>query len=208
VESSKLERMDDEHLEAKEEAVDDDVEDEGPFDVTLEMTPGERLGALLDVLDMKTLRVVEVRRTGRLRLYNARAEEHQRVLPGYFIVGVNGIDGGAAEMVEEMRRSRVWKLQVARSHEFTVPLEKTGPLRVDLQFEQDSDCIVVRKIGDIGVLKEYNDSADVEHRVRPGDRILGVNDNAGPAKTLLETLRSSTDLNLKIARPLLKPVQP
>jgi len=192
----------------EEEVADGGTDEEGgdgPFSITLEMTPGERLGALLDILDMKTLRVVELRREGRLRVHNARAKgRHLRVLPGYFIVEVNGVSGSAQRMVDEMRRSKIWKLQVARNHEFVVKIEKSGPLRMDLQFEKDSDCIVIRKIGDIGVVKEYNDSTtDREQQLRPGDRILDVNDTAGPASALLETIKNSTDLNLKIGRPLI-----
>lgn len=190
-------------LEEEEEA------EESPFDVTLEMTPGERLGALLDILDMKTLRVVELRREGRLRIHNLRAKANKKVKPGYFIVGVNGISGSAQTMVDEMRRSRTWKLQVARNHDFMVTLEKAGPLRLDLQFEKDSDCIVIRKVGEIGVVKEYNESmsSDAEKQIKPGDRILDVNGTAGPAKVLLETIRNSTELNLKIGRALTKPAQ-
>lgn len=177
--------------------------DDGTFNVTLEMTPGERLGALLDVLDMKTLRIVEVRPDGRLRRHNMTAPEKKQVKPGYFIICVNGKSGKVEEMVKELRRSRTWRLRVARKQEFTVSIEKTGNLCLDLQFEPESDCIVIRRIGD-GVVKAYNqtvpeDSAD--HQIKAGDRILGVNDTQAPAKTLLETIRGNRDLTMKIGRP-------
>jgi len=192
----------------EEESVEEEEEEEevgaGPFEVTLDMIPGERLGALLDVLDLKTLRVVEVRRQGRLRTYNATAKQHKKVLPGYFIVEVNGVSGKAEDMVDAMRRTRIWRMKVARSQEFTVTVEKTDHLCLDLQFEKDSDCMVIRKIGDVGVVKKYNDSLpEGEPRVKPGDRIVDVNAAAGPAKTLLETIRGNTDLTMKIARPLM-----
>jgi len=187
-------------------AQDSDDEDagDGPFSVTLRMNPGERLGALLDVLDMKTLRVVQVRQTGRIRTHNLQAAENRKVLPGYFIVSVNGKNGGAEALVAEMRRSRTWHMKVARKQEFTIKLEKTGPLCLDLQFEKDSDCMVIRKIGD-GVVKEHNQTlaADSEQRVRVYDRILSVNGQGGPAKAMVQTIRSQTQLTLHISRPLL-----
>jgi len=190
-----------EALKSEEESDEEDA-GEGPFNVTLDMIPGERLGALLDVLDMKTLRVSELRRQGRLRTYNATAKEHKKVLPGHFIVEVNGVGGKAEAMVDEMRRTKVWRMKVARTQEFTVSFEKTGSLCLDLQFEKDSDCIVVRKVGDVGVVKAYNDSlTPSKPRVKAGDRIVHVNDAAGPAKTLLESIRGNTDLTMKIARP-------
>jgi len=198
-------------VEAAEEAADEEEEDEdetqpprpGPFDLTLEMVPGERLGALLDVLDLKTLRVKELRSEGRLRTYNARAQAHRQVLPGDFIVAVNGTSGGAEQMVEEMRRSRTWQLRVARKEEFIVELEKTGHLCLDLQFEKESDCIVIRKIGDVGSVKKYNEGlADGEPQVRVGDRIMAVNEVASRAADMIEVIQGeATQLQLTISRP-------
>jgi len=192
---------------AKAEESDEEDAADGTFNVTLHMTPGERLGALLDILDMKTLRVAEVRLEGRLRIHNLRATDNRKVLAGYHIVGVNGKSGKAEAMVDEMRRSRTWRLKVARKHEFTVTLEKTGHLCLDLQFEKESDCIVIRKVGE-GVVHAYNERAeDADQKVRNGDRIVNVNGVAGPAKTMLQTIKENTDLTFKIARPALKPEQ-
>jgi len=191
------------------EEVESEEEDEnGLFDVTLEMTPGERLGALLDVLDLKTLRIVMIREQGRLRNHNERAKDHKKVLPGYFIMSVNGKSGKAEKMVEEMRRTRTWRLKIARSFDFNYSFQKTRHLCLDLQFEKDSDCIVVRKIGDAGVVKAQNEkAADALQRVRVGDRIIDVNDTGGPAKRMLQRIKDNDDLTLKITRPLLKSQQ-
>jgi len=179
--------------------------EDAPFDVTLEMHPGEKLGALLDVLDMKTLRVVSVKRNGHLQRYNNRVEPNKQVLAGYYIVSVNGKSGKVDDMVEELRHSRTWKLRIARKLQFTINVEKSKPLALDLQFEPESDCILVRKVGESGLMSEYNQRApDGDKQVLAGDRIIDVNQATGPAKTLLETLRSNRDLSLTIARPLLK----
>jgi len=189
--------------EAAEADEDEEEPSKGPFDLTLEMVPGERLGALLDVLDLKTLRVKELRREGRLRTYNARAKEHRKVLAGSFVVAVNGTSGNAEEMIEEMRRSRIWKLRVAHKEDFTVELENTGHLCLDLQFEKESDCIVIRKIGDVGLVKKYNDGlADGEPQVKVGDRIISVNEVERQAADMIEVIQGdATELKLRISRP-------
>jgi len=178
-----------------------------PFNVILEMTPGERLGAMLDVLDMKTLRVVQVRAQGRLSAHNLRATVDKQVQAGQYIVSVNGKSGKSEELVEEMRRSRTWRLRFAQKKEITVSIEKSGPLCLDLQFEKESDCIVIRKIGD-GVVKEFNQRVeDEEQQVKVGDRITDVNGAGGTAREMLRAIRENTTLDLTIARPLLKPEQ-
>jgi len=179
---------------------------DAPFDVTLEMHAGEKLGALLDVLDMTTLRVVSVKRNGHLQRYNNRVTDpNKQVLPGYYIVCVNGKSGKVDDMVEELRHSRTWQLRIARKLQFTINVEKSKPLALDLQFEPESDCILVRKVGECGLMSEYNQRMpDGGKQMLAGDRIIDVNQAAGPAKTLLETLRGNRDLSLTISRPLLK----
>merc|ERR1712083_1118241 len=99
------------------------------------------------------------------------------------------------------------RLRVARELKFSVTLQKSGPLCLDLQFEPESDNILIRKIGE-GVVKAYNQRApNDEQQIRVGDRILGVNHEQGKARTLLETIRGSTELTMKIGRPMLKSEQ-
>jgi hypothetical protein len=174
---------------------------DGPFDVRLDMRVGERLGALLDILDLKTLRVVHVREEGRLKKYNDDAPAHKRVHPGFFIVQVNGKSGDVETMVDELQRTRVWKLKVARIYHFSVTLQKTGPLCLDLHFEPEGNCVVIRRIGD-GVAKEHNNNVpEGGEQIQVGDRIYSVNGEVAPASQLLAKIRSSETVTLQLGRP-------
>lgn len=184
---------------AEETGVEED--EEGPFTVNFEIMWGEKLGAVFDVLDLKTLRVLNVTDDGRIKRYNNFAPRHKRILPGYYIIEVNGKSGNGPDMVKELRRSRNCRLRVARKQEFSVTLEKSGPLCLDLQFGPQKDCLVIRRIGE-GAVKAYNQEAgDEEPQIKVGDRILGVNSAQAPARTLLQSIRNNTELNMKLERP-------
>lgn len=206
--SASSERLDASEVEAdlprvaEEPAEEEEQEDEeGPFVVNLDMMWGERLGAVFDVLDMKTLRVLNILEEGRLKRYNDSAPRHKRILPGYFIVDVNGKNGRAEDMVKELRRSRIVRLRIARRQEFSVTLEKSGPLCLDLQYGPEKDCLVIRRIGE-GVVRTYNQEASSEEpHIKVGDRILGVNSAQAPARTLLESIRNNRELTMKFERP-------
>jgi len=176
----------------------------GTFDVRLDMRVGERLGALLDILDLKTLRVVHVREEGRLKKHNDDAPEHKRVHPGFFIVSVNGKSGDVEVMVDELQRTRIWKLKVARIYTFSVTLPKRGPLCLDLHFEPEGNCVVIRRIGD-GAVKEYNNNLpEGAELIKVGDRIYAVNNEVSTASQLLAKIRASgEEVALQLGRPAL-----
>lgn len=174
----------------------------GTFDIRLEMRVGERLGALLDILDLKTLRVVHIREEGRLRKHNNENPARKQVHEGCFIVSVNGKSGDVEVMVDELQRTRIWRMTVARLYKYSAALRKTGPLCLDLHFEPEGNCVVIRRIGE-GMVKAYNeDLPEGAEAIKVGDRIYSVNGQSLTATQMLNEIRDARDeLSLELGRP-------
>jgi len=174
----------------------------GTFDIRLDMRVGERLGALLDILDLKTLRVVHIRQEGRLRKHNNESAARKQVHEGFFIVAVNGKSGDVEVMVDELQRTRIWRMTVARLYKYSATIRKTGPLCLDLHFEPEGECVVIRRIGD-GVVKAYNQNLpEGAEEIKVGDRIYSVNGRVHTATQMLNAIREARDgLCLELGRP-------
>lgn len=178
------------------------------FTVTLEKSEKHKsVGLSIDRLDTRLLQVVNVPSDGLISAYNATASADRRILPGFFILSVNSTGGDVQSMITELRFSPRLTLEIAPKLEFDVTLKKGGtPLLVDLSYQPDSACLLVKKVGD-GLLKAYNEAmADRSKRVRQGDRIMEVNGlraegDLGASK-LVEMLKASDEVTLKVTRPM------
>jgi len=88
------------------------------FDVDIQKQPGTRLGMEAVFVSSPNgfgLVVERVNVGGALEAWNRRSREPQRVKPGDFIVGVNGIEGDISSLAEELRSGRAVKMTVQRS---------------------------------------------------------------------------------------------
>lgn len=172
----------------------------GPeFTVTMQKTEGSVLGLDVDLLDGETLHVSSIK-AGMLDNHNKTAPDDCKVLPGVFIIGVNGVQGNAQLMVTRLKEDRTITLTLRRPSEFSiVATKKGGTLGMDLNYAPTGISLLVLKVND-GPVAEWN-KANPDMQVKKFDRISAVNGVAGTSKELYEKMKSSDVLHLVISRP-------
>lgn len=122
-----------------------------------------------------------------------------------FITEING-QTAAEEMVKEARTAQKLALKVHRPRTFIAKLTKSvgklGSSLMPCQTGADSTAyfLEVTRIQE-GALDDYNKSAAAELQVMPQDHILSVNGQSGDCNKMIEKLRDSTHLELKVLRP-------
>lgn len=153
--------------------------------------------------DRKCFEILEVDDTGKTAAaeYNARAEPMWKLLPGRFIMSVNGICDADAMESEQMSGLRA-KLQICQAMEFNVQVVKncSSKLGVDVHIDRRGSSIIIWGLDD-GLIKSWN-ARRPELQVEVLDRIVAVNGKRMRSEPLLQMLKDATgETQLVIARP-------
>lgn len=182
----------------------------GAWSIVVEKTDSlPDLGLTLDTLHGKLLQVNNVN-DGAVKRYNMSAPQDMQIKPGAFIQAVNGKHQNIQVMLLQFRGEKILKLTFAPKEEFEVHFSKKNGknLALDLHFLPENRSLIITRIGD-GLVQEHNERMQAEGEpnrvIRRYDRIFEVNGTTGKASQLMDLLRSSDEVTLKMGRPILSP---
>merc|ERR1711920_283004 len=86
--------------------------------------------------------------------------------------------------------------------QFKIQIEKEAKAAVGLDVD-DSDGRYIYVVGvKAGPFKTYNEGADANNQLRPGDFLVQVNDKQGNAEEMLEELKSNEKLDIVAKHPM------
>jgi len=165
------------------------------FNVKIENDPKDKKkvkmqGLECDDADGKTLYVTKVNQ-GPFANYNKSADVNSQLRLGDFIMSVNGKEGDAKAMMEELKTKTDFEVKAVRAEEIIVAIDKKDakmPLGIELPKKPMGNALLIAKLGD-GPFKEWNDTHGGEHqKVYEGDRIMSVGGASGQATTLQKKL--------------------
>lgn len=166
------------------------------FEAVLEKG-SEAIGVNFDLCDGITMYVSRLRddSDSPAQRYNQKAPAEKRLLPGDYILEVNGVSGSSMKLAEEAKRSPKLTLKVRRSVLATHTVDRQDKaLGIDILFARNSAVLCIGQVLD-GMIKESG--ADVKH----GDRIVAVNgQGAGSCQDLMEEMKKAAKLELTISR--------
>jgi len=164
----------------------------------------EQLGLELDFSDGETAYVVGVQ-FGAMHLYNQTAKAQDRVRIGDFVISVNGTRGSGDGLLEKIKTSSRLDMVVHRPVEFSVAVD-LGDRPLGLELMVGAACLLVGKVLD-GATQDWNE-ANPDQQVRSKDRIIAVGNERASGEELLERLRATKRLGLRLARPCEANVDP
>jgi hypothetical protein len=173
----------------------------GWFEVALQKQQDtDKCGLHLDMLHEKAYQVIMVA-DGLVKAYNDTASDDKKILPGFFLMGINGQAG--KRMLDELQSQKQLTLTISPSAKFTVQIERpaTGPLGLNLSYEDKCNSLLFIGCTTGSPVDVYNKTAPDEKKMVEGDRIVEINGVKGPSQ-MLETLKSATAITLQVERPL------
>jgi len=160
-------------------------------------------GLNFDFSDKKVMEIVTVDCEGSpAAAYNEEAEMARMLLPGRFILSVNGVAGNTHQMQCVWLTSTTVRCQVCTPKKFAVQFDLSdgSKLGVDLSRCKKGMAFLVMDIPN-GAVKEWN-RANPELEVRRLDRIIAVNGRSGGADMMQELISSDCrQLELVFSRP-------
>lgn len=172
------------------------------FVVQLQNPHFKALGVELDTQAISLVYVNDVK-DGVVQAYNRTAKPESRLRPGQFIVKVNGVEGLASDMVDEMNRLANLRLLVRQPFTMCVAIDKKSQkgLLAGVDFVKKSAvcCLLINQLGE-GPIEEWN-TENPDREVRVGDRIIAVNGQKGKAADLLKKLKALNRCLITIVRP-------
>mmetsp|Transcript_18654 Transcript_18654/g.46851 ORF Transcript_18654/g.46851 Transcript_18654/m.46851 type:complete len:300 (+) Transcript_18654:56-955(+) len=165
---------------------------------------GEPLGIYLDKSDSRLLHVWGLKLSDSpVALHNGQAAEGERLQVGDYIVQVNDVRGDSRAMMQMMNAGYKVQLIVRRSHKFVVDIDKKGrKLGLEVKYGVEGRSVVVQAVLP-GPVREWSD-AQPALAVRPGDRIISVNNIMGQdhgPQGILEGLGAKSQLKITLTRP-------
>lgn len=125
-----------------------------------------------------------------------------KVMPGDYIVAVNGISRDALEMVRLLRDEARVEVKIQKPKSWVVTLRKAvekTPLGMRLGYGPASKSLVVLDLAD-GLVQRWN-SDHPGSEVRLHDRVVTVNGRLGAPADMLHAVRESRELVLQFSRP-------
>lgn len=159
------------------------------FPVSLNRTPGTKLGLELDILGKTHAQVCEVA-PGCIKTYN-QSSPAEEVKAGDFIVEVNGVRGDAKSFLKILKEEKNLNLVFRRGNEYTVSIETNSrPHGLILQHAPRSISLVISDIKD-GPVTEWNEG-NPDRALSICDRIVAFNGNRAPPAELLNEVQDST----------------
>mmetsp|Transcript_56289 Transcript_56289/g.134155 ORF Transcript_56289/g.134155 Transcript_56289/m.134155 type:complete len:284 (-) Transcript_56289:410-1261(-) len=173
--------------------------------VSMERRRGEKLGMRVDpTLGGSVLVIANIAEDGQIFEWNdAHMAEHFRC--GDLILEVNGVSGDADAMQHVLRTSGpILDMRVSRYHDFPVHIDLTAvEADCSVGIVVDSHFVVQRlKLGAPAATQIQ--SLPLELQLRPGDRIVAVNNRRDPSamKKLLKASKSTAPhVELQVQRP-------
>jgi len=152
-------------------------------------------GWQLDYMDGQALFVSDVLVSSDtpVQVYNESAPEGRQIRRGDYVIEVNGRTSMQA-MSQALTSQKCLKVKVIRPSVVELTLRKGAlELGLDLRYSEGAPWLLVEAVGE-GCVREAK--ADV----RPRDRILAVNGQAGCTQKLLSALKASDPVTLLISR--------
>lgn len=171
------------------------------FHITIENPTSKPLGMDLDTQDEHTVYVENVRPLGLVDLYNSNSKPTERLLAGHFITQVNGVQGRASELMEEINKRSVLRLVVRRPFVFCVAVDKKDKKReTGMNFNRRSyaGSLIINQMWQ-GPVMEWN-RRHPEKEVHLGDRIVAVNGVKGRASDMAKAMKSLDRFIMTIVR--------
>jgi len=161
-------------------------------------------GLEVDDADGKTLYVTKVN-PGPFKDHNAKADINAQLRLGDFIMSINGKEGDAKAMMEELKTKTDLEVKAVRAEEITVAVDKKDvktAMGLDFPKKPMGNALLIVKVGD-GPFKEWNDTHAGEHqKVCDGDRIMSVGGANGKATDLQKKMTTAkTSFQAIIVRP-------
>lgn len=176
------------------------------FVVQLQNPQFKALGVDLDTQANSLVYVNDVK-DGVVQVYNRTAKPESRLGPGHFIIKVNGVEGLASDMVDEMNRLASLRLLVRKPFTMCVAIDKKSHkgLLAGVDFVKRSavGCLLINQLSE-GPIEEWN-IVNPGREVRVGDRIIAVNGQKGKAADLLKKLKALNRCLITIVRPRTDP---
>lgn len=165
-------------------------------------------GCKFDKNDQRSLEIISVssREDTAVSVYNASAEPHLQMLPGRFVMSVNGVGGVTKEMEKQWTQSTTVTCEVCVPMEFEIELQKeeSSKLGIDVDCCQVGRTIILVGLNE-GLVTSWN-AVHPELRVQLLDRITEVNGQRTQADLLLQLLKEARGkVKLVIGRPAWRP---
>jgi hypothetical protein len=167
------------------------------FTVQVTRPSGRAIGVELDFVEGDCVVIAEFT-PGTFKDWNeanpsSAVQEHDRILQ------VNGVRL-VRELVGKLKEDSTWKLSIQRPMSFTVVVRKGGAtsLGLELRHAANGKSLLITKLSE-GPLSVWN-AANPDLKVKPGDRIVGLNGVQGRADKLLEYSKTASTLTMKIIR--------
>mmetsp|Transcript_19572 Transcript_19572/g.58684 ORF Transcript_19572/g.58684 Transcript_19572/m.58684 type:complete len:215 (+) Transcript_19572:82-726(+) len=159
------------------------------------------LGLHLDLSDNVMVHICGVRQgVSPVVEYNGKASQDLQILPGDYIISVNGVNNDSKRMVEELAKERSLDLEVRHPVTSTVTINRQGgAMGLDLNYAKMGKSLVIDGIAE-GAVMTWN-KQNPAAMVKKGDRIVAVNGVSGSPSELLENITQSSTVELTMSRP-------
>mmetsp|Transcript_30283 Transcript_30283/g.54936 ORF Transcript_30283/g.54936 Transcript_30283/m.54936 type:complete len:209 (-) Transcript_30283:62-688(-) len=165
----------------------------------VELNLNGQLGLELDLTDGENGPMITAIMDGSVKEFNET--KSRLALKVYDRIGkVNGVTGKTIDLHKALSASPSEgsvQLSLQRPQERTVVLHKTGELGINLHYKKNSAGIVIKDIIDGGLVDKWNRDHP-EAVVTTGDRIVSFNGEAMKGADLVNKLKVSSILTLKV----------
>jgi len=144
--------------------------------------------------------LVSAIKQGPILMWNQKHHEKMRslvVAAGDRIVAVNDVTGGCEELIEALKVNQTLDIHIRRCLEYDIVVTRAGRLGIDIT--QKKDSLGILRVAD-GPVRDWNKSAPMDLEVRAGDSIIEVNSVRGTSEQLLEAIKVSDQLRMRIRR--------
>jgi len=180
----------------------------------------EHHGLQYDELDGSTIYITSIRK-GPIAAYNEDEKWSQRVVPGLFIMSVNGVDGNSKAMVAELNGATEGALDLVlrRPRQWRVAIWASSAKEFGLEFSKKKlgNALLITKVVDASktisrggatklrrsVTQEWN-AEQPDQKICAGDRVIAVNGYKGKAAYLYKKIQmefKTGRFHLTLVRP-------
>jgi len=150
-------------------------------------------------------------RAGPIMAYNSAVELDQQILPGHFVVSVNGVKGSTNALQRELRKNSRLEVIIRRPEDLRVAINVDGrrSLGLGIPRRPTGNTLPITQVY-AGPVQDWN-AENPWQEVRVGDRILAVNGQRGKASDLWKMLKAAMKLSrvqLTVTRPISLDTEP
>eukprot|EP00930_Biecheleria_cincta_P076979 TRINITY_DN64217_c0_g1_i1.p1 TRINITY_DN64217_c0_g1~~TRINITY_DN64217_c0_g1_i1.p1 ORF type:complete len:250 (+),score=36.13 TRINITY_DN64217_c0_g1_i1:77-826(+) len=161
------------------------------FVVELQRTPDRAFGLNFHSSDGQMLIITEVLPGGLLNRWNDMCLPSQVVRPWDCLYRVNGRSGFSQELVAQLKNSGRFELHFRRPRESNVSVTKNGKVLGLLLSPTTGAGLYVQDV-------QAGAAMDAGAQVKAGDHIVAVNGHRTSAMDMIEMIKTSDVLNLKV----------